>query len=264
MNKILGQLDSLMHGCLKQVLPNIKDSELEKDGALFYMNGKNGTAFDWYVNERFPDFFIFYSDKENLGAAKANLYANGSVNIYIYADNGHADPVDFEDKIEITEEELLELAVLLTENADDKRIWDEDIRTLETDSRPEKKAVKLFVEQKKYYEPMIERRNLISKTAIVSKRVREEGFKIGYGMRSEPTNERDSGWFFSVGNENEEYVNNPENLELWLVNSALIYDPDLSSHIDASYGTAIVRVASDKFELDEPGKEIHIEKRTRP
>ena len=39
--------------------------DLEKDGAIFYMNGKNGTAFDWYFNDHFPAFFIFYVYSDN-------------------------------------------------------------------------------------------------------------------------------------------------------------------------------------------------------
>ena len=110
---------------------------------------------------------------------------------------------------------------------------------------------------------MIERKKLLPKTVIVSKKVREGGWKIGYGMRDEPDQERDSGWYFAVGDETEEYVNDPSNLELWTVNSALLYDPALSEFISAPYGTAIVRTASDRFETDAPGKEVFIEKKSR-
>ena len=103
----------------------------------------------------------------------------------------------------------------------------------------------------------------MSKTVIVSKKVREEGWKIGYGMRDEPTREGDSGWFFGVGNETDEYINDPANLELWLVNSALMYDEALNEFITAPCGTSIVRVATDRFELDAPGKEIFMEKKDK-
>ena len=66
--------------------------------------------------------------------------------------------------------------------------------------------------------------------------------------------------FLCGGDETDEYVNDPGNLELWVVNSALIYDPALTEFITAPYGTTIVRVSSDRFEPDEPGKEIFIEK----
>ena len=253
-----------MHEALKKGLPDVALSELEKDGAVFYMNGKNGTAFDWYVNEHFPNFFIFYNDTENLGAVKATLYTDGGLTIYIYGDKGRAEPVSFEEQVEATAGELLELAVILTENADGKRIWDDDIRILEADGRPDPEAVEFFKSLEEAHEPMIERRDLLPKTVVVSKKVREEGWKIGYGVRDEPTSERDSGWFFCVGDETDDYVNEPGNLELWVVNSALIYDPALVEFITAPYGTAIVRVDSDRFEPDEPGKKVYIEKKNSP
>lgn len=53
MNKILEQIQQIMHECMHITLPEIKPDNLEKAGAIFFMNGKNGTAFDWYVNELF-------------------------------------------------------------------------------------------------------------------------------------------------------------------------------------------------------------------
>ena len=259
MNKIFEQIEHYMYESLKVGLPDVKLDDLEKDGAVFYMNGKNGTAFDWYVNEHFPNFFIFYNDKENLGAVKATLYTDGGLTLYVYGDKGHAEPITFEKQIDA--EDLPELAVLLTEKADHQKVWDEDIRLLEADGKPTKEAVELFLSLKEAYEPMIERKKLLPKTVIVSKKVREGGWKIGYGMRDEPTNDRDSGWFFSVGDETEDYVNDPSNLELWVVNSALMYDPALIEFITAPYGSAIIRISSDKFELDVPRKEIYIEKK---
>ena len=92
MNDILSQVDKYMHEALESRLPQVSKAELEDNGAVFYMNGKNGTAFDWYVNEHFPCFFIFYNDEENLGAVQAILHCNGRLSVYVYGDKGHADP----------------------------------------------------------------------------------------------------------------------------------------------------------------------------
>ncbi len=261
MNRIIEQVERCMRESLKKALPDVKESNLEKDGAVFYMNGKNGTAFDWFVNEHFPDFFIFYGDKENLGAVKAMLYTDGVLSIYVYGDKGHADPICSEEHIEATAEELLCLAAMLTENADGKSVWDEDIRKLDADRETTKDTIDSFLSLRKDHEPMIERKKLFSKTVIVSKKVRQGGWKIGYGVREEPTRDTDSGWYFCVGDETDEYVNDTDNLELWTVNSALFYEPLLNEFIDAPYGTAIVRVSSKKFEFDAPGKKMHIEKK---
>ena len=261
MNKILEQIQQIMYECMHTAIPGIKPDNLEKDGTVFFMNGKNGTAFDWYVNEHLPCFFIFYNDADNLGAVKAMLYTDGALSVYVYGENGHAEPVLFEKCTEASSEELLELAAVLTENADGRRIWDADITTLNSDVRPDRETVEQFVSLQEAFRPMVERRKLLSKTVIVSRKVREGGWKIGYGMRDEPERERDSGWYFAVGDETGDYVNDPSNLELWTVNSALLYDPPLSEFIDAPYGTAIVRTASDRFETDAPGKQIFMEKK---
>ena len=260
MNDILIQVEKYMLEALNTHLPEVNKSDLEKDGAVFYMNGKNGTQYDWYVNEHFPSFFIFYGDEENLGAVKANLYTDGGMTVYVYGEKGHGEPEHFEYSIDADETHLLELAALLTENADNKLIWDEDIRVLESDGAPKAQTLEQFKSSEEDYDQMRQLRDMLGKTVIVTKRVREEGWKIGYGFRDEPTNERDSGWFFCAGNEDEEYNNNPENLELWLVNSALNYEPALNKFITEPYGTGIVRVSSDEFELDEEGKDIFIEK----
>lgn len=71
----------------------------------------------------------------------------------------------------------------------------------------------------------------------------------------------DGGWYFCAGNEGDEYVNDPENLELWKVGSVLMYDNALNELIASPYGTAVVRVDHDRFETDESGKKMIVEKR---
>ena len=73
MHKILTEIKKIMDNCLETYLPDISRSGLEDDGVVFYMNGNNGTEFDWYVNEKLSAFMIFYNDKENLGAVKATM-----------------------------------------------------------------------------------------------------------------------------------------------------------------------------------------------
>lgn len=260
MNKIFTQVEKYMLETLKANLPDVSTRDLEKDGAIFYMNGQNGTAFDWYVNDRLSNFFIFYNDKENLGAVKGMLYKNGVLNVYTYGSKGHDKPVETECRVDADEKDLFNLAVLLTKKADGK-FWDDDIRKLDCDGEPDAKEVDFFLSLEEVHEPMRQRKMLYGKSVIVSKKVREGNFKIGYGTRSEPTRESDSGWFFCVGDEDDDYINNVKNLELWLVNSVLNYEPALNEFITAPYGTAVLRVEPDKFEVDGPGKRMLIEKR---
>ena len=261
MNDILSQVEKYMHEALKEKLPEVSLRVLEDNGAVFYMNGKNGTAFDWYVNDHLPCFFMFYGNKENLGAVKAMLYNDCNMSIYVYGDKGHAEPSELNYDIDTDEKKLFELAVLLTDNADSKKVWDADIRKISSDGTPAEESVKLFTELKEAFAPSIAYRDILGKTAILSKKIREEGWKIGYGERLEPTREGDSGWFFSAGNESSEYINNPKNLELWLINSVVNYDSALREFITAPYDTAVIRTGHDKFEIDAPGKKMLVEKK---
>lgn len=260
MNKILAQVEKYMLEALAEKLPDVSKSDLENDGAVFYMNGKNGTAFDWFVNDRLPNFFIFYNDKENLGAVKGMLYNDGGFTLYVYGNKGHDKPIEMNHDIEAQENELFHLAVLLTKNADGK-LWNEDIRKIPCEGKPDEKAIEFFRSHEEMLQNVRQKKLMLGKSVIVSKKVREGNWKIGYGKRDEPTRESDSGWFFCVGDEDEEYINDVKNLELWLVNSVLNYEPALNAHITAPYGTAIVRVAPDKFEIDDNTKKMLIETR---
>ena len=88
MNRILTELKQIMDNCIETHLPGVSRSNLEDNGAVFYMNGNNGTEFDWYVNEKLSSFMIFYNDKENLGAVKATIYDRGEVVVYTYGSQG--------------------------------------------------------------------------------------------------------------------------------------------------------------------------------
>ena len=47
---------------------------------------------------------------------------------------------------------------------------------------------------------------------IVSDKITKEGYKVGYMLREEPTEGNpDSGWRFMAGNEDDEYMDNPDN-----------------------------------------------------
>ncbi len=65
-----------------------------------------------------------------------------------------------------------------------------------------------------------------------------------------------------MGDEIEDYVHNPANLELRAINSVLMCDYALTEFITAPYGTVVARAHHDKYEIDVPGKDIFIEKRT--
>lgn len=89
MYEILNEIRRMINKNLITYLPHVKAENLEENGAIYYMNGRNGTEFDWYVNGKISDFFVFYNDDNNLGAVKLTLYNNGNVLIYIYDEMGN-------------------------------------------------------------------------------------------------------------------------------------------------------------------------------
>lgn len=70
MNRILNEIKQIIKQNISKYLSKVQLSDLEENGAVYYMNGKNGTEFDWYVNDHLPSFMVFYNDEQNLGAVK--------------------------------------------------------------------------------------------------------------------------------------------------------------------------------------------------
>lgn len=133
MNRILAQIRQTMADAASEFLGEDYPGSVEDQGAVFYMNGKNGTEFDWFVNDRLPSFMMFYDDEENLGAVKAMVYKDGTLFLYVYEDRGRSLKQEFSGKTGFEEKELLSLAVLLRTAADDRRIWDADIEKIPLD-----------------------------------------------------------------------------------------------------------------------------------
>ena len=261
MNKILSKIKEIMIDCVEKYLPDIALTDLEGDGAVFYMNGKNGTEFDWYVNDKLSNFMMFYDDKDNMGAVKATLYNDGGLLIYAYGDRGNKVIQEINTYIDVLDEDILSLAVVLRNEADDNRVWDENIEKLNTDLVPGADKIDEFVSNSHYYDDMRERKFLLGQVAYVSKKIMDEGWKIGYMCREEAVNENDSGWSFMVGDEDDKYINDYQNIQLMSINSVMQYDSAIWKYITSPVGTRLIRVSSEEFEIDENNKEIFKEKK---
>nr|MCR4949753.1 hypothetical protein [Solobacterium sp.] len=179
MHPILQDITKHMKEEIRQHLKDVTDDMLEEGGAVYYMNGKNGTEFDWHVNNRLSDLFIFYTDKENLGAAKAQVYRDGTMLVWTYEDHGHKPGSEQQIDLHIPEEEMEKLAAVLRNVADDKRIWDTALSKIDTDREADEAMVREFADNRKYYGEMIERRNMFARRAYVSKKLLEENWKVG-------------------------------------------------------------------------------------
>lgn len=61
--------------------------------------------------------------------------------------------------------------------------------------------------------------------------------------REQPTRPDDSGWiFFSGINEDDEYTNNPDNFDVYDVNTIANYDPTILPFVDSPVGSVFERL----------------------
>ena len=262
MNRILCDIKEMIDSNIKLYLPHVTSSELENDGEVYYMNGQNGTECDWYVNDHLSPFVVFYNDKANLGAVKLLLYNDGGVVLYLYGDHGNQLVKQVETQIEASKADLFELAVIMRNVADDHGIWGKCIDGFDTDIAVSEEMRSEFREREKNYDVIKNRKLILNQSAYVSKKVTQEGWKVGYMERLEPHNERDSGWCFFAGNESDKYTSNARNIELVYVGDVRQrFDPDILRYIDAPVGTRLVRISEDTFEIDKNDKPVFTVKR---
>ena len=99
---------------------------------------------------------------------------------------------------------------------------------------------------------------------FVSDKITKEGFKVGYMYREQPdVGVPDSGWRFMAGNEDDNYVNNPDNLHIFAINTVCNYDRDIIPYLKSKVGSAYIRTGNDMFEVDDGSKDIFIDKQKR-
>ncbi len=247
---ILEKIQTIICEAIKENLSDVSSVDLEESGKVYYMNGKNGTEYDWFVNDHLPVFMVFYNDENNLGAVKATVYIDGSMLLYLYDEKGKHLAKEIQTHLDINEEELLKFAVYLRCNSDDKKIWDSAIDMIENDTLPDEDTVAEFLDHRKYCEPSIRRKEIMNKLCVVSKKITREGWKVGFMLREELHDEEDSGWQFFAGDEDDDYINNVEHVELCKVHSIARIDPAVINHIDSPIGTRLIRISSEKFEED--------------
>lgn len=101
----------------------IDRSKLLDGGAIYYMNGNDGTSFDYGCNNMTCEFYVFW--KSEAGAIKLNQRGDSLI-AYIYPED---DP--FGGKYKKVEEEspfeLRDLCRHLQGTFDDRNIWDRKI-----------------------------------------------------------------------------------------------------------------------------------------
>lgn len=143
MNENLKEIINVAHEAILRNLPDVKQSDLEENGKLYYMNGDDGTVFDWGMNERLCEFMSFYDDS-GMGAIKINVMSNGT--IWVYSFKNRAKSAFKTEKFEMNKSKSLELAVLMEKIADQKGLFDKAVEDMESDTKIEQGDIDKFLE----------------------------------------------------------------------------------------------------------------------
>lgn len=76
---------------------------------------------------------------------------------------------------------------------------------------------------------------------IATDSIMVHGAPIAYMYRDEPNNEYDSGWCFLAAEDNQEYLDNPDNSGIYALNTVCNYAPDIMPLLNAPCGSAFAR-----------------------
>jgi len=88
-------------------------------------------------------------------------------------------------------------------------------------------------------------------SCIASDRITVDGKKIGYMYREDSTSEFDTGWRFFSGDEDEEYTDNPNNFEIYELNTICNYDQDIITYLMKPVGTKLERKDKEFLEIND-------------
>ena len=114
---------------MRKEYPEITDAMLcteDSDENIFYMNGNDGTSFDFAVNNRLCEFMLFYKST-SLGFIKIFISTDD-----LYLEEGHGTPIKFQ-KVPLSQGGALLLATLMNLQADKKGLYDRSIDKINLD-----------------------------------------------------------------------------------------------------------------------------------
>ena len=66
--------------------------------------------------------------------------------------------------------------------------------------------------------------------------------KVRFMYREEVSNPQDSGWRFFCGDEDDEYVNNPDHIAIYDITTILGIDESIAHYLNSSVGSAYERM----------------------
>ena len=116
-----------VEGIIKEVrdtyYPDITDDMLDEHGAVCYLNGQNGTRFDWDTNNHLPVFALSRKDEE-VCFIRLLAYKGGDVEVFCYGPGKMMPEYKLEYKIK---KALVKEGYEWGVKMDDKQIWNKPI-----------------------------------------------------------------------------------------------------------------------------------------
>lgn len=82
-NKVKQQILKYNKDNIRDRFPKITDDMLLENGVVYYMNGNDGTCFDFEMNDRTCEFMSFYKSS-NYGFFKIFVSRDGLIDGYAY------------------------------------------------------------------------------------------------------------------------------------------------------------------------------------
>ena len=78
---------------------------------------------------------------------------------------------------------------------------------------------------------------------LASNKITVDGKKVGYAHREESDNNfpNDSGWRFLAGTEDDDYTNNPDNFNVFELNTICNYDEAVLPILESETGLSFIR-----------------------
>jgi hypothetical protein len=83
---------------------------------------------------------------------------------------------------------------------------------------------------------------------LATDKITVDGYPVRFMYREAPDNEFDSGWRFMSGFEDDAYMDDPDNLAIYDVNTIANYDPSIVPLLEAPEGSAFEKTSeSERF-----------------
>lgn len=130
---VIGSIEDLFSNIMREYANNVHRNMLDNGGAVYYMNGRNGTMFDCEENHHLSAFYNFY--KNERGFIKVLIYDDNDIVGYVFHDSGSDPYVEFEGVLDVENEDCItfrEFARVMNAISDKVDKYNMSIRQLST------------------------------------------------------------------------------------------------------------------------------------